>query len=80
VTAYKTMFGKDLIEDIKSSTSGNFQRLLVALMTPLEEYFSQLLYDAMAGLGTDEEVLIEILCTSSNYVIKTVRSVYEKRE
>jgi len=77
---YKTLFGKDLADDIKLSTSGNFQKLLLALLVPLEEYFAQLLFDAMDGLGTDEEVLIEVLCTSSNLLIETVRTVYVQSE
>jgi annexin A7/11 len=74
------MYGKDLPVDIKSATSGNFQKLLLALLTPLDEYLAQLLHEAIDGLGTDEDVLIELLCTSSNFVIKTIRSVYEKCE
>jgi annexin A7/11 len=72
------MFGKDLIDDIKSETSGNFEKLLVAMLLPLERYYAKLLHDAIQGLGTDEEALIEVLCTSSNYAIKTIQAVYEK--
>ncbi|XP_023162949.1 annexin B11 isoform X5 [Drosophila hydei] len=73
---YKTHFGKDLIEDIKSETSGNFQKLLVGLLRPIVDYYCAELNDAMAGLGTDEEVLIEILCTLSNVEIHTIKNQY----
>lgn len=55
---YKTSFGKDLIEDIRSETSGNFEKLLVALLTPIVDYYVKELYDAMAGIGTDEVYII----------------------
>ncbi|TDG39577.1 hypothetical protein AWZ03_014003 [Drosophila navojoa] len=73
---YKTHFGKDLIEDIKGETSGNFQKLLVGLLRPIVDYYCAELNDAMAGLGTDEEVLIEILCTLSNVEIHTIKNQY----
>uniref|UniRef100_A0A1B0BRY4 Annexin n=1 Tax=Glossina palpalis gambiensis TaxID=67801 RepID=A0A1B0BRY4_9MUSC len=73
---YKTHFGKDLIEDVKSETSGNFQRLLVGLLRPIVDFYCAELNDAMAGIGTDEDVLIEILCTLSNYEIHTIKNQY----
>ncbi|XP_043659429.1 annexin B11 isoform X2 [Drosophila teissieri] len=73
---FKTHFGKDLIEDIKSETSGNFEKLLVGLLRPIVDYYCAELNDAMAGLGTDEEVLIEILCTLSNMEINTIKNQY----
>ncbi|BFG01549.1 annexin B11 [Drosophila madeirensis] len=73
---YKTHFGKDLIEDIKSETSGNFEKLLVGLLRPIVDYYCAELNDAMAGIGTDEEVLIEILCTLSNMEIYTIKNQY----
>ncbi|XP_059616229.1 annexin B11 isoform X2 [Phlebotomus argentipes] len=75
---YKTNFGKDLIEDIKSETSGNFENLLVSLMTPIVDFYAQELHDAMAGMGTDEDVLIEVLGSMSNYEIHTIKFAYEK--
>ncbi|XP_039960506.1 annexin B11 isoform X1 [Bactrocera tryoni] len=73
---YKTHFGKDLIEDVKSETSGNFEKLLVGLLRPIVDFYCAELNDAMAGIGTDEEVLIEILCTLSNVEIHTIKNQY----
>lgn len=35
---YKAMFGRDLVEDIKGDTSGNFQKLLISLLMGQVEY------------------------------------------
>lgn len=73
---FKTNFGKDLIENIKSETRGNFENLLVALLTPTLDFYCKEIKDAMAGIGTDEQVLIEILCTLSNQEINMIKQHY----
>lgn len=74
--SFKTLYGKDLIKDLKSETSGNFENLLVAMVTPLQEYYAKELHEAMDGLGTDEDVLIEIMCTRSNQEIMNIKQAY----
>ncbi|XP_054238092.1 annexin A8-like isoform X2 [Indicator indicator] len=47
--SFKAQFGKDLIESLKSELSGNFERLIVALMYSPLKYDAKELYDAMKG-------------------------------
>lgn len=73
---FKTAYGKDLVEDIKSESSGNFQRLLTCLLLRKNELYASELYEAMNGVGTEESVLIEVMCTMSNYEIRDVCATF----
>ena len=46
---YKLMFGKDLGDEFKSETSGNFQKLLVGLLMTPVEYDCMEMQKAMKG-------------------------------
>lgn len=76
---FKTMYGKDLVKELKSEVSGRFEDLCEALLETPTEFDTTELKEAMSGAGTDERALIEILCTRSNKEIKAINACYKTR-
>uniref|UniRef100_A0A034VX87 Annexin n=1 Tax=Bactrocera dorsalis TaxID=27457 RepID=A0A034VX87_BACDO len=74
---FETELGRDLIKDLKSELGGKFEDVILALMTPPVEYLCKQLHNAMAGMGTDEETLVEILCTKTNEEMHEIVAAYE---
>ena len=60
---YKDLLGRDLVKDLKSELSGNFEDVCVALLESPYELDCRSLYEAMARIGTNESTLIEIIAT-----------------
>uniref|UniRef100_A0A3B3S6T1 Annexin n=1 Tax=Paramormyrops kingsleyae TaxID=1676925 RepID=A0A3B3S6T1_9TELE len=77
VMAYKTTYGKDLISDLKSELSGNFEKLVLAMMMSPAHYDAYELRQAMKGAGTDEACLIEILASRSNAEIREINQIFK---
>lgn len=75
---FKTCFGRDLVQDLRSELSGGFEDAMVALMYRPEELDASELRRAMRGLGTDEAALIEILCTRTNAQIHAITNAYKQ--
>ncbi|CAI5766775.1 annexin A6 isoform X1 [Podarcis lilfordi] len=75
--AYKALYGKDLIADLKYELTGKFERLIVGLMRPLEYFDAKEIKDALKGIGTDEKCLIEILASRTNQQIRALVEAYK---
>ena len=83
------MFNRDLEKDIKSDTSGDFQKMLVSLVTAsrptgttvdktLAKIDSQSLINAGAKKwGTDESIFITIFCTRSYGQLRAMFEEYK---
>lgn len=74
---YKTMYGKDLISNLKGELKGKLEEVVLDLMMTHAEFDANQLRKAMKGLGTDESVLIEILCSRTNAEIADIRETYK---
>nr|XP_043884187.1 annexin A5b isoform X1 [Solea senegalensis] len=77
-TTYKTLFGKDLISDLKGELGGKFETLIVALMTPPLAYDVTSLRNAIKGAGTDEKVLVQILASRTPQQVKDIVASYRQ--
>lgn len=77
---FKREFGRDLIEDLKDELGGKFESLMVALVRSPNEYLCRELTKAMEGMGTDEEVLVEILAPLTPAQINELVACYEDME
>ncbi|XP_018019737.1 annexin-B12-like [Hyalella azteca] len=78
-SAFKHAYGKDLVKELKSELSGKFERVVLAMMLPTTELLADHLHEAMKGVGTNEDTLVEILCTRNNSEIIELKSVYERK-
>jgi hypothetical protein len=76
--AYKSVFGKDLLEEIDHALSGNFSKAVIDLFRPPQERDAFYLYKSMKGVGTDEETLIEIVCSRPNVDLIKIKDEYKR--
>ncbi|CAH1988858.1 unnamed protein product [Acanthoscelides obtectus] len=74
---FKTMYGKCLIKELKSELRGNFEDVIVALMTEPVEFLAKELHKAISGLGTEESTIVEILGIHNNDEIIRISNCYE---
>lgn len=69
---------KDLHKELKSELSGDFERIMLALVTPPAEYLAEEIHDAVCGIGTNERRLVDILCTATNAELRAIRDAYSR--
>jgi len=78
IELYKIMNGITLESKIKDITSGNFGKLCVALTKSVLDFDVWCLHNAIEGLGTDEDCLIDILVGRTNSDIILMNRVYKE--
>ena len=77
--AYKSAYGRDLIKDLKSELHNHLEDAVVALYTDPIEYDADELRAAMKGLGTNEDTLIEIICSRPPHVLKAIIAKFKEK-
>lgn len=73
---YKTMYGRDLREDIKNDTSGHYNDAVKSMMFDRAHFDAKCVRKAIKGAGTDENALIETICTKTNKEIAELNAAY----
>ena len=76
---YKSSYGRDLIEDLKSELQGKFEDVMVALFTEPIEYDADELRKAMKGAGTNEDTLIEIIASRPPHILKQIIAKFNEK-
>uniref|UniRef100_A0A8C5HW38 Annexin n=1 Tax=Gouania willdenowi TaxID=441366 RepID=A0A8C5HW38_GOUWI len=76
IAAYKSSFGKDLIEDLKYELTGKFERLIVSLMRTPAYHDAKEIHDALKGAGTNERCLIEVMASRTNKQTQEMVAAY----
>ncbi|VDP25169.1 unnamed protein product [Schistosoma curassoni] len=77
---YFKMYGKTLLEHIESETSGDYRKLLVAILRYAIDrpgLIAEWLHDSMAGLGTKDYALMRLLITRSEIDLQDIMNSYE---
>eukprot|EP00041_Stephanoeca_diplocostata_P017063 m.339439 g.339439 ORF g.339439 m.339439 type:complete len:354 (+) comp20583_c1_seq7:241-1302(+) len=75
---YKTMTGRDMMEDIRGMLHMNTHRVVAAMMRAEDERDAHYLYKAMKGRGYDEDALIEVIVSRSSEQLKAVKAAYKR--
>uniref|UniRef100_A0A915C3R9 Annexin n=1 Tax=Parascaris univalens TaxID=6257 RepID=A0A915C3R9_PARUN len=74
---YAAKYGTSLMHDLKSELHGDLEEVILALMLSPAVYDSRHLQKAICGLGTDEQTLIDVICTRSNQQLNAIKVAYE---
>lgn len=75
---YERLAKKDLMTALKGALSGSLEALMLGLMRSTTQYDAFELKNSMKGLGTDEEALIELVCSRSSVEMMEIKRVYRE--
>uniref|UniRef100_A0A8C0B8C3 Annexin n=1 Tax=Buteo japonicus TaxID=224669 RepID=A0A8C0B8C3_9AVES len=76
--AYQRRTKKELSAALKSALSGHLEAVILGLLKTPAQYDASELKAAMKGLGTDEDTLIEIICSRTNQELSEINRVYRE--
>lgn len=74
--AYRDMFHKHLVHDVKADTSFNFEGVLTGCLLSDAEYRARLLHEATYGAGTTENTLIDVICTANSTQLLATKAAF----
>ncbi|XP_012938085.1 titin homolog [Aplysia californica] len=75
---YQDLYKKDLTSELKSELSGDLEETILGLMMKPVEYDAHCLHESVKGMGTDETILIGILCSHTPPQLADIKKSYKK--
>ncbi|KAH3779428.1 annexin A13-like [Dreissena polymorpha] len=75
---YAQAYGKPLKDDLIAELTGDLEECIVALILPPRDLDAQMIHDAIQGAGTNETMLIGVLCSRSNKEILEIKAAYKR--
>lgn len=63
---------------MKSELGGKFELAILWSFYDRAELNAAALHDAMKGAGTDEDMLIDVICTASNKKMQAIKAAYRR--
>jgi len=74
---YRNDYQKSLAEEVHDETSFNYGKLASALLVPRDLMDARLLNKSIKGLGTDDDLLIELICTRTHSEVQAMLARYK---
>lgn len=76
---YQAKYSRDLLKDFESKFSGEFRDCLMGLYKSPAEFDADLLYTAMKGLGSDKEVMTEVVCFRTPEEFEAIKAKFQEK-
>lgn len=75
---YKAKYNRELLDDLKKYTSSDLSTLLISIYRDPVEYDAELLYRAMKGIGTDDDIVIEVISFRSFERLSQIKQKFQE--
>lgn len=75
--AFGQAYGKPLDEALKDELSGDFEETIISMLRSPRELDAAMLHDAIAGVGTDERMLLSVLVPRDSGEIEEIKECYK---
>lgn len=75
---YKSLYGKDLVQEIMREYDGKLQDVIQYLFWPAEKMYAREFREATRGFGTNEEALVEMCVGLEEQELRRTASAYQQ--
>jgi len=73
---FQTMYGEDLLKWLQKELKGKFEDVVIGRFYGPRGYSAYVLRKAMKGVGTDEDALIDVICTKNPHEMQMINRAY----